>query len=320
MNRKRRSFSSRPLLIIPILAIAAAVIVIVIANRRTEDTAAAATVERLEAMEAADIAHILNMPVDVPDETAETAAGSEEIPSEADVAPAAVADPAAADPIPSETEAPVPEPQATPEAPAGPLSRTPEEIAAIQFNILNGDFLSNPEIRQVFQNTVILGDSITESTWEYGFLDQDVVISKRGISVVSADDLIQAAINSYPSVIFMSFGSNDLEIYQADVNGFIESYREQVHKLKQALPSVPIYINCILPLTEGAIEETPALIYYPFYNAALQEMCVQEGLAYLDETFLVTAIPSLYEPDGQHVVVAYYPLWLTYMARMAGLI
>ncbi len=320
MNRKRRPFSSRLLVLIPALAIAAVVLIIILVNRRPDDLAAASTVERLKEMETADITHILNMPVNnaalAEEGTAEAAPSDPDVPAPADqVAPAAVA---------AETEAPVetpsPEPEVIPADPSVPLSHTPEEIAAIQFNILNGDFLSNPEIRQTFQNTAILGDSITESIWEYGFLDQDVVISQRGISVVSADDLIQTAINMYPSVIFMSFGSNDLEIYQADVNGFIESYREQIHKLKQALPGVPIYINCILPLTEGAIAETPALVYYPFYNTALQEMCVQEGLGYLDETFLVTAIPSLYEPDGQHVVVAYYPLWLTYMAEMAGLV
>ena len=195
-------------------------------------------------------------------------------------------------------------------------SRSAEEI---QQAILNGELLDNVTIRQVFQDTAILGDSITESIWEYGYLDQDVVISQRGLSVVNADDQIATAISMNPSVIFMSFGSNDLESYISNIGPFIEAYRTQVNKLQEALPGVPIYINLILPLTDWAIEATPALSYYSDYNEALKTMCQEEGLTWLDETFIVENDPSLYEPDGQHVIQSYYPQWLTYMAEMAGI-
>ncbi len=189
----------------------------------------------------------------------------------------------------------------------------------IRTNILNGNLLGDIEIRQAFKGTVILGDSITESIWEYGYLDTDVVISQRGMSVASAGDLIATAININPTVVFMSFGTNDLETFLDDTEGFISGYREQVKKIQESLPGVPIYVNLVLPITDDAINNTPALQYYPQYNEALLTMCTDMGLTPIDNAFIVENNPGLYEPDGQHVIAEYYPQWLTNMAEMAGL-
>lgn len=179
--------------------------------------------------------------------------------------------------------------------------------------------LSDVEIRQAFQGTVILGDSITESIVEYGYLDTDVVISKRGLSVAAADEQIQTAISLHPSCIFMAFGSNDLETYESDYQSFIDAYRNQVKKLQEALPDASIYINGILPLLPSAIEAVPALGYYPDYNEALESFCQEMNCTFIDNSFIVEGNDSIYEPDGEHVIREYYPKWLTYMAQTAGL-
>ena len=195
-----------------------------------------------------------------------------------------------------------------------------DSLPAIQQSILDGSgILDNVTIRQTFANTAIVGDSITESTWEYGYLDQDVVISQRGLSVINADEQIATTIAMHPKAVFMAFGANDLESYESNVQGFIDGYKMQVQKLLDALPGVPIYINCILPLTESAIAATPALQYYPQYNEALSAMCDEFGLTYIDDSFIVENDSSIYEPDGEHVISEYYPKWLSYMAAVAGL-
>ncbi len=195
-----------------------------------------------------------------------------------------------------------------------------DSLPAIQQSILDGSgILDNVAIRQTFANTAIVGDSITESTWEYGYLDQDVVISQRGLSVINADEQIATTIAMHPKAVFMAFGANDLESYESNVQGFIDGYKMQVQKLLDALPGVPIYINCILPLTESAIAATPALQYYPQYNEALSAMCDEFGLTYIDDSFIVENDSSIYEPDGEHVISEYYPKWLSYMAAVAGL-
>lgn len=89
-----------------------------------------------------------------------------------------------------------------------------------------------------------------------------MVVSKRGLNVGAADDQISTAIALNPSHVFMAFGSNDLEIYGSASSEFIDAYRTQIKKIQTALPDVPIYINCILPITDEAIAQTPDLGYY----------------------------------------------------------
>ena len=179
--------------------------------------------------------------------------------------------------------------------------------------------LSNIELKQAFQGSVIIGDSITESIVEYGFLDTDVVISKRGLSVADASEQIETAIGLHPRNIFMAFGSNDLELYGSDSQAFIDSYRTQLKKLQEALPDSPIYINGILPIQQATIDAVPALGFYPEYNEGLKKLCQEMNCTYIDNAFIVQDNDNMYEPDGEHVVSDYYPKWLTYMAKTAGL-
>lgn len=180
--------------------------------------------------------------------------------------------------------------------------------------------LSDVEIRQVFAGSVIIGDSITESIVEYGYLDTDVVVSKRGLNIHAADDQINTAIDLNPTHVFMAFGSNDLELYGSASSEFIDAYRTQIQKIQAALPDVPIYINCILPVTDEAIEQTPELGYYSDYNDGLVNLCQELGCTFIDNTSIVeNSSENLYEPDGEHVIQDYYPKWLTHMAQIAGL-
>ena len=184
-----------------------------------------------------------------------------------------------------------------------------EEVDSLQEQILSGEaILDNVAIRQAFSGTAIIGDSITESIWEYGYLDQDVVVSHRGLSVANADEQIDTAISLSPYVVFMAFGSNDLETYEENYTPFIDAYR------------IPIYINLILPIQQSAIDERPALSYYPEYNEALKSLCSETGCTYIDNSFITQDNQELYEPDGEHVIMEYYPKWLSYMAAIAGLV
>ena len=174
--------------------------------------------------------------------------------------------------------------------------------------------LTNVQIRQAFAGSVIVGDSITQAISEYGYLDTDVVVSKRGLSVVNAQEQFSTAISLNPSHVFLAFGTNDLEIYNGDPTGFIDAYREKVQMVKDALPDVPIYINSILPIQDFAIASNPALGYYSQFNQALSDFCDEMDCTFIDNTFLVED-SSMYEPDGEHVIMDYYPKWLTSYGR-----
>ncbi|MCF0132598.1 MAG: SGNH/GDSL hydrolase family protein [Blautia sp.] len=190
-----------------------------------------------------------------------------------------------------------------------------DEIMADESDTL----LNEVQIRQTYQGTVIIGDSITNSIVEYGYLDRDVVVAQLGLSVEYANEQIDTAIGLNPSVIFMAFGANDLSLYFEDAEKFKQAYKVQTDKLKAALPDVPIYINCILPILPSRIEIEPELVYYPQYNEALQQLCDEEGFTYIDTSFIAESDPDVYEPDGEHVKGYFYPIWLTYMAEIAGI-
>ncbi len=180
--------------------------------------------------------------------------------------------------------------------------------------------LTDVQLRQVFAGSVILGDSITNSIVEYGYLDTDVVVAKLGLSVAGADEQIDTAIGLKPTHVFMAFGSNDLETYGSNSSEFIAAYKTQIQKIQAALPDVPIYINCIMPITDDAIAATPDLAYYPEYNDGLQTMCQEMGCTFIDNSSIIeSSSENLYEPDGEHVIQDYYPKWLTHMAQVAGL-
>lgn len=175
------------------------------------------------------------------------------------------------------------------------------------------------ELKRAFQNAVILGDSFSESIVEYGFLDTDVVLYKRGLSVGQADDLVDTAVSLRPTAVFFVFGTNDMEICEGDSQKFIEAYRRQIARLKAGLPDAAVYINSILPATKEAVKETPSYAYCGQFNEALQAMCQEDGYTYVDCSFLIEGKDGIYEPDGIHVIKSYYPAWLSYLADTAGL-
>lgn len=179
--------------------------------------------------------------------------------------------------------------------------------------------LSDIELKQAFSGSIIVGDSITEAISGYGLLGTDVVIGKKGLRIDSADEQIQTAINLCPSHLFLAFGTNDMEVYNGNAAGFIDAYRVQIEKIKAALPDTPVYINSILPVQDFVLASNPSLGYSGKFNEALQALCEETGCTFIDSTFLVEGNDSMYEPDGEHVVLDYYPKWLTYMAEMAGL-
>ena len=168
-----------------------------------------------------------------------------------------------------------------------------------------GDILTDVQIKQAFQGTVIVGDSITESIAEYGFLDTSIVVAKLGLRIDDADDQINTAISLNPSVFFLSFGANDLEIYNGDSSAFIDAYRVKVKQIQNALPDTAIYINSILPIQQSAIDQSPALAYYDSFNQALRDFCDEMGCTFIDDTFLVDE--SMYEPDGEHMGLQLLP-------------
>lgn len=201
------------------------------------------------------------------------------------------------------------------------ISDTRKEIERLELDEVKKGLTGNKQKtnwNKIFSNSVIIGDSITEGANDYGYLDTDVAIFERGISIESNPALINRAINMSPSRVYLAFGLNDLEEYKENANAFIKAYKKLIKKFQKALPDARIFINSVLPATKAKIKRVPALKYSGKYNRALKPMCEKMGVIFIDHTSTVLNNPDLYEPDGQHFKSQFYTLWLSNMASVAN--
>lgn len=172
--------------------------------------------------------------------------------------------------------------------------------------------------RDIFSGCALLGDSITSEIVEYGYLDSDNVFCKTGISMVSADEYIEKAKGLNPKIVFLNFGSNDIDMYQYNEDKFREACKTLYDKVQAAMPDAQIYVNSIFPVTQKVIEKDPWREETARYNEIMKEVCEEYGIPFLDHTYLATE--ERYAPDGMHFQPGMYPHWLYSMAKGAGLL
>ena len=120
-----------------------------------------------------------------------------------------------------------------------------------------------------------------------------------------------------PRVIFLSYGSNDVEMYEENVSTFIKEYKKVIKTLSEDLPNTKIFVNSIFPVRKDALEKQPAYAYIEEYNKRLQKMCDELQIAFLDNTDI--ARTEYFEEDGIHFIASFFPIWMERMAEEAAL-
>lgn len=170
-----------------------------------------------------------------------------------------------------------------------------------------------------FRDCVILGDSITEGLTVYGFLPDDIVLCSIGASLNGSGDLFKKASKLLPEKAFFTFGMNDMISYRGKAKPFIKEYRKHLNSFRKKSPDTEIYINSISIPSKEAQKNQPSLKHYKEYNKALERLCEDEGYTFIDNTYILRKRKSLYAPDGIHVNIPYYPLWMNDMIIEADL-
>ncbi|MEF9922492.1 MAG: SGNH/GDSL hydrolase family protein [Anaerovoracaceae bacterium] len=182
-----------------------------------------------------------------------------------------------------------------------------------------GPNLSNAQYQKIFNDCIIVGDSITEGLTAYGYLNEETVISKIGASLLASDDLFNAAADLAPTTVFFALGMNDTGYYEGKGEGFAARYKEVILAFQKRSPNTTIYINGILPPSDDAIASHPNFGRYLEYNKALEKLCKKMDIGYIDNSDIIKSNPKFYGGDGVHVSSTYYPLWLNNMIMKAGL-
>ena len=175
---------------------------------------------------------------------------------------------------------------------------------------------------EIFAGTLLLGDSVSQGLYEFGIMNESLVIAQRGIGVCGAgrDGLKECedrVISANPAKLFLAIGMNDLKAARGNADTFEEDYRSVLQEIEKALPDTEIYINSILPVQSNVIEENSDYGNIPEFNERLARLCEEEGAVFIDNTNLVK--DEYYTADGIHMSPDYYPGWVDHMAEVAKL-
>lgn len=184
---------------------------------------------------------------------------------------------------------------------------------------LNKENTIKVNYKELYKNSVVMGDSQSEGLSIYNILNPTSVVAKMGSNIVDGKVNIAKLKNLNPQNIFILYGMNDVLIYKDDVERFIKDYSELILSIKEELPSTNIYINAILPVTEAVIEKRSVYSMIEEYNKNIEKMCEVLNVGFVDASYLLENDESLFEGDGMHLKPKFYPLWLEVMANQASL-
>lgn len=175
-----------------------------------------------------------------------------------------------------------------------------------------------PKERFASANAIVLGDSQAKSLSEYEILNEANVAAKISQRVKNSDEQIDKAINANASIVFMTYGINDMGMY-ANGKLYAEEYAKKLERLKTSLPNAKIYVTSIFPASDAVAASNPSLSpdVLKDYNTALKSKAESMGVTYIDCSGIVEA--KYYEPDGQHFKYTMYVKWAKLMADSAGL-
>lgn len=167
------------------------------------------------------------------------------------------------------------------------------------------------KLTSLFQNSVFLGDSITEGLSYHDVLDDKNVLAGAGKTAEFAMEDIEELSKRNPKHIFIQLGSDDL-LWPTDnpQEYAINHYTALIEAIQQKLPQAEITILSVTPVTEEVLGKEPRYQNIPAYNEKLKEMAAEEEVAFVDLTPVAASRPDLYDTDGIHFKPEFYPLML----------
>ncbi|MCQ2462699.1 MAG: hypothetical protein MJ177_04750 [Clostridia bacterium] len=174
--------------------------------------------------------------------------------------------------------------------------------------------------RQIFSDTLIVGDSLMNGLEIYDILDSANMITKVGASLYHLDDNIKKIISYSPKVLILHYGVNMIEDRDYFIDNFINMYTDCINKIKKGTPETKIVVSGMFPVSSKGIENEPVLANCPKYEKKIREMCSLLGVTYLDNTETIQDGSGYYDLDGIHVKRDFYTdVWLVYVATELGL-
>jgi len=181
---------------------------------------------------------------------------------------------------------------------------------------------------EVFQNVVLLGDSITEGFDVAKYLPGRRVLN-RGIGAdvigndLPAEDnrgvlkrLDESVFNCAATDVFLMIGINDLGSgHTPDV--MEQGYRDILRRIKTEAPRVRVHVQSVLPTRDNFAKHNANVVDF---NGRLKKMAEEFGYDYIDVHALMVddkgELKAEFTGDGLHLNEAAYRLWLAEVERV----
>lgn len=207
---------------------------------------------------------------------------------------------------PSPSSTPSPSPSPTPSSKPKPTS-SPKPMPSV----------SKTEITRIFEEkkAVVAGDSMAEGLVAYGVLPDSNVVWYRGRRIDNMKTDMPKITSLQPKYLFLTYGSNDLELWVGRVDPFINHFKNTLSYIRSVLPDTQIIINSILPVSDEAIKRNNAFSYQELFNTRLKQLADSEGIPFLENSVYLEYNANPFSTDGVHPKGFYYPLWAKNMAN-----
>lgn len=175
--------------------------------------------------------------------------------------------------------------------------------------------ISSADIQKIFteKKAVVCGDSMAEGLTAYKVLTDSNVVWHRGRRIDNMDKDLDKIKALNPSYLFLTYGSNDLELWTGRTKSFINAYTKTLNMLKEELPNTTIVINSILPVSIKKTENDFSFSYQIEFNNALKDLAASYGITFLENSPYLSGKDKPYSSDGVHPKSFYYELWAKHM-------
>ena len=167
------------------------------------------------------------------------------------------------------------------------------------------------DVFALFDDAVIFGDSRVLGFSVYHFFPESHVFASSGATIKNISDWVEQAKNANPSLIFFSYGVNDMGMnIDAEEGGYDGQYESQIKKIVEVCPDATIIVNSIIPATPAAVQESPSWGNVDAYNTKIKSMCEKNKWIYVDNSEISqNGNANIYQNDGIHFLTTFYSTW-----------
>ncbi|MCM1307953.1 MAG: GDSL-type esterase/lipase family protein [Butyrivibrio sp.] len=191
-----------------------------------------------------------------------------------------------------------------------------DEAEKLAERIENGEL----SLKELFKNTLFVGDSIMVGFSDYKIANQGNVIAYVGAMMnPHLPNNIQTIADYNPEVLFLHYGLNEIGEAEYFLEKFIEDLENYLSELKAKLPYTKIVVVSLWPVKDAAVESQSRLARVPAYNEAIRKTCIKLGVAYNENSELFASNPDWYQKDGIHCIPTMYYAWINELIKEMGL-